>query len=109
VNNGPLVSCIQDFSNGNVSKNKRLPPTPCVENISNLNSITNASKFIMKCEILGLKRNFQRTCFEYVFSKAYQYCTNDEKVYRDLKYVFIKFVKANLLKCITWKLKCNKV
>jgi hypothetical protein len=67
VKSGPLVSCIQDFAIGNVNKKKWLPPTPCVGNISNLNSITSASKFIMKCEILGFKRNFQKTCFEYVF------------------------------------------
>jgi hypothetical protein len=44
----------------------------------------------VKCEILGLKKNFQRTCFEYFFSKACQYATNDEKVCMDLKYVFFK-------------------
>ncbi len=90
------------------TKKKGFLLTSCVGNISNLNSITSVSKFIMKCEILGLKRNFQKTCFEYVFSKACQYATNDEKIYKDLKYVFMKFVKANLLKCITWKIKCNK-
>jgi hypothetical protein len=69
VNSGPLESGIQDFSNGNVNKKNGLLLAPCVGNISNLTSITSASKFIVKCNILGLKKNFQRLRLECFFPK----------------------------------------
>jgi len=58
---------------------------------SNLNTLTNALKFIIKCETLGLEKNFQGTCFDHIFPKACQYATTDDKVYKSLKYVSIKF------------------
>jgi hypothetical protein len=57
---------------------------------SNLNTLTNALKFVVKCETLGLKKNFQGTCCGHVFPKACQYATIDDKVCKNLKYVFIK-------------------
>ncbi len=100
VNIGPLISCIQDFLDGNINKKKWPPPTPlCWKYFKfDLNNMC----FKIHCEMwnFGLEKNFQKTCFEYFFSKACQYATNYEKVCREFKYVFIKFVKANLLKCI---------
>ncbi len=57
---------------------------------SNLNTITSAFKFVVKCEALGLKENFQRTCFEHDFFKTWQYATGDEKTCKGLKCAFIK-------------------
>jgi hypothetical protein len=37
---------------------------------SNVNTLTNALKFVIKCETLGLEESFQGTCFGHVFSKA---------------------------------------
>jgi hypothetical protein len=62
----------------------------------NLNTMTSAFKFFMKCKALGLEENFQGTCFGHVVSKAYQYATNDEKVCMGLKYIFVKFAQENV-------------
>jgi hypothetical protein len=59
---------------------------------SNLNTLTNALKFVVKCEILSLEENFQRTYFGHVFSKVCQYATTDNKVCKNLKYVSIKSI-----------------
>jgi hypothetical protein len=50
----------------------------------------------MKCEALGLEESFQGTCFGHVFSKAYQYATNDENFCIGLKYICIKFAQENV-------------
>jgi hypothetical protein len=57
---------------------------------SNLNTLINVLKFVVKCETLGLEESFLGTCFGHVFSKAYQYATIDDKVCKNLKYVSIK-------------------
>jgi hypothetical protein len=57
---------------------------------SNLNTRISAFNFIMKCVALSLEERFQKTCFGHDFSKACQYVTSDEKVYRGFKYVSIK-------------------
>jgi hypothetical protein len=57
---------------------------------SNLNTIPSAFKFVVKCEALGLKENFQETCFEHDFFKAWQYATSDEKTCKGLKCAFMK-------------------
>jgi hypothetical protein len=63
---------------------------------SNLNTLKNAFKFVVKCETLGLEESFQGTCFGHVFSKAYQYATNDEIFCIGLKYICIKFAQENV-------------
>jgi hypothetical protein len=82
------------------SKNKII--TYVKDQGSNLNTLSNAFKSVVKCEILGLEENFQGTCFGHVFSKACQYASIDDKVCKDLKYVSIKFSQTYLQKCITW-------
>ncbi len=62
----------------------------------NLNTMTSVFKFVMKCEALGLEESFQGTCFGHVFSKAYQYATNDEIFCIGLKYICIKFAQENV-------------
>jgi hypothetical protein len=54
------------------------------------NAMTIALKTIVNYESFGLEESFQGTCFGHVFSKACQYDIVEEKVCRDLKYVFIK-------------------
>jgi hypothetical protein len=61
-----------------------------------LSTMTSAFKFVMKCEGLGLEESFQGTCFGHVFSKAYQYATNDEKVCMGLKYISINFAQEHV-------------
>ncbi len=58
--------------------------------------MTTTLKSIVKCDMLGLEESFQGTCFGHAFSKARQYATIEEKVCKDLWYVLIKFVQANL-------------
>ncbi len=68
----------------------------------NINVMTIALKLVISCEYFSLKENFQGTCFGHVFSKAYKYGIVKEKVYNNLKYVFIKSIQVNLQKCVTW-------
>jgi hypothetical protein len=75
---------------------------------SNLNTLTTTLKSVVKCETLGLEESFQGTCFGHVFSKVCQYATTDDKVCKNLKYVFIKSTRANLQKWITWPKKFRK-
>ncbi len=58
---------------------------------SNLNTLTNVLKFVVKCETLGLEKKLLRNLFWSCFSKVCQYATIDDKVCRNLKYVFITF------------------
>ncbi len=57
---------------------------------SNLNVMTIALTSIVRCELLGLDKKFQDTCFGYVFSKAYQYVKTNEKVCKNLRFFSIK-------------------
>ncbi len=68
----------------------------------NLNMMTLTIKFVMNCEFVGLEERFQGTCFGHAFSKASQYETIKEKVFKNFKYVSIKFAEFDLQKCITW-------
>ncbi len=68
----------------------------------NLNNITTTLKFVMNYEVLGLKESFQGNYFDLVFSKACQYATMNDKVYKGLKYVSIKIAQKNLQTCIIW-------
>jgi hypothetical protein len=63
---------------------------------SNLNIMTSALKFVIKCEALGLEENFKKTCLGYAFFRACQYAISDEKVCKGFKYVSIKFAYAIL-------------
>jgi hypothetical protein len=58
---------------------------------SNLNTLTNVFKYVVKCEASCLEENFQGTYLCHVFFKACQYATTNEKVCRSLKYIYIKF------------------
>jgi len=51
--------------------------------------MTTVLKVVVNCESFGLKENFQGTYFGHAFSKACQYGTINEKVWKDLKYVSI--------------------
>jgi hypothetical protein len=55
---------------------------------SKLNKLTNVLKSIVKCATLGLEESFQGTYFGHVFSKTCQYATTDDKVCKNLKYVY---------------------
>jgi hypothetical protein len=57
---------------------------------SNLNTLTSALKYVIKCGTLNLEENFQGTSYGHVFSTLCQYAKIDETIYKSLKYVFIK-------------------
>jgi hypothetical protein len=78
------------------------------DEVSNLNTLTNALKSVVKCETLGLEESFQGTCFGHVFSKVCQYATTNDNVCKNLIYVSIKISRVDLQKCITWPKKSNK-
>ncbi len=63
---------------------------------SNLNVMIITLKAVVNYEPFGLENNFQGICFGHVFSKACQYGTEEEKVCKDLKYVYIKSIQAYL-------------
>jgi len=58
---------------------------------SNLNTLTNALKFVVKCETFKFRRKLLGILFWSCFSDACQYATNDEIFCKNLKYVSIKF------------------
>jgi hypothetical protein len=58
---------------------------------SNLNTMMNTLKSIVRCENLSLDESFQGTCFGFPLFKAYWYFTIDEKVCKNLRFVFINF------------------
>ncbi len=74
----------------------------------NLNNMIIALKFVMNCDVLGLKENFQGNYFVHVFYKACQYATMNDKVYKGLKYVSIKVAPKKLQTCIIWPKKQEK-
>jgi hypothetical protein len=59
-------------------------------------------KSIVNCNVLGLKKSFQETCFDYAFSKVCPYATINEIFYKGLRYLSIKATQRDLQKCITW-------
>jgi len=63
---------------------------------SNLNTMTIALKYVLKCKVFGLDDSFQGTCFGHVFSRTCQYATTNKKVCKNLKFAY-----SNLYKCIT--------
>jgi len=52
--------------------------------------MTSALKSIVNYESLELEQSFQGTCFGHTFSKACQYGSAKEKVYKNLIYVSLK-------------------
>jgi hypothetical protein len=58
-------------------------------------------RLVIGCEALDLEKKFKKYFFSHAFFKTCQYVTLNEKVYKSLKYAFIKFAKENLEKCIT--------
>ncbi len=65
---------------------------------SNLNIMTIALKYVLKCEVLGLDESFQGTCFGHVFSTTYQYAITNKKVCKNFKFILIKFAYSNFVK-----------
>jgi hypothetical protein len=69
---------------------------------ANMNTMTTTLKSIVSYESLSMMEWFQGTYFEHACYKTYQYAIVEERVFRGLKYVFLKFAQANLQKRITW-------
>jgi hypothetical protein len=62
----------------------------------NLNIMTIVLKAIVSYDILSLAESYQGTCFGHAFSKACQYFTTNEKICKNLTYVFIKITQKDL-------------
>ncbi len=62
----------------------------------NFNAMTNALKYVVSCECLGLEESFQGGCFGHAFSKACQCGSTNEKRCKNFKYVSIKSAKSSL-------------
>jgi hypothetical protein len=58
--------------------------------------MTSTLKFVVNCDVLGLIKSFQGSYFGHAFSKACQYDSIDEKVYKGLKYVNVKTTQFDL-------------
>jgi hypothetical protein len=48
----------------------------------NLNIMTIVLKYVVNCDILGLIESFQSSSFNHAFSKACQYSSTNENVYK---------------------------
>jgi hypothetical protein len=64
---------------------------------SNLNTMTIALKFVMKCD-----ESFETICFRHFPPKECQFVITNDFFCRNLKYVLIKFRKSDLQKCVIW-------
>jgi hypothetical protein len=74
----------------------------------NLNVMTTILKFVVNCEVLGMEKNFQGTCFGDTFFKACQYGTIQFSFCKNLKHISIKSTQFDLQKCKTWPKKSKK-
>ncbi len=59
---------------------------------ANLNALTVILKSMVDCEVLGMEKSFQGSCFGHLFYKACQYGTTKKKVCKNLRYASIKLV-----------------
>ncbi len=66
-----------------------------------------ALKLIISYEALSLQTPFDRAYFEHVMSKATQYVTNDDNIFKDLDLINMKSTQTSLQASIT--LSKNKV
>jgi hypothetical protein len=55
---------------------------------SNLNTMIIVLKSIVKCEIFGLDKKFQGSCFDHAFSKACQYVIINKKKLQESQVYF---------------------
>ncbi len=75
---------------------------------ANLNGMIATSKLVVNCEALNVIESFLGTCSIHAFFKACQHSTYHERMSKDLKYVSIKLVQANLQKIVLPSLKNRK-
>jgi hypothetical protein len=68
---------------------------------TNLANMTTTLKFIFSCEALNLLVLFDGACFGHAMSKATQYATNDNKIFKDLAPINVKFAQASFQSYIT--------
>jgi hypothetical protein len=75
---------------------------------SNLNIMNITIKSIVSCDMLGLEESFRALVFGIHFPRLANMLQTQEKVCKDLRYVWIKFVQGNLQQCITKPKKIGK-
>jgi hypothetical protein len=68
---------------------------------TNLETMTIALKSTISCEVLNLLTPFVGACFGHAMSKVAKYATIDDKVFKDLGVVSIKYVQSLFQACIT--------
>jgi len=62
-----------------------------------------ALKIVVNCDVLKLEKNFNGTHFGCAFSKTCQYVAIEEKICKDLKFVFIKLAESDNMVSNFWK------
>jgi hypothetical protein len=68
---------------------------------TNLANMTTTLKSIISCEALSLLVPFDGACFGHVMNKATQYATNDDKIFKDLVPINVRFAQTSFQSCIT--------
>ncbi len=66
-----------------------------------------AFKLMSSCEALNLLQPFDEACFGHVTSKVAQYATNDNKIFKNLAPISVKFTQTSLQPCIIWPKKSS--
>jgi hypothetical protein len=63
---------------------------------SNMTSMVIVLWSIINCKLLNLEFFYKNSCFGHVISKAYQYVTNNDKVFSGLKHMNMKEAQTGL-------------
>ncbi len=67
----------------------------CEDKGTNFVNMTVAFKLVISCEALNLPQPFNGTYFGHAMSKAVQYATNDDKIFKDLASINVKFAQTS--------------
>ncbi len=70
---------------------------------TNFVSMTITLKSKISCEALSQPQHFDGSCFGYVMSKAIQYATNDNKIFKDLALINVKTTETSFKAYIIWR------
>lgn len=61
-----------------------------------------ALKSVISCKALNLPQPFNGTYFGHTMNNAVQYATNDDKIFKGLASINVKFAQTSFQSCITW-------
>jgi hypothetical protein len=69
---------------------------------TNLGTMTTTLKLVISWEALNLLTPFNGVCFWHAMNKIVQCVTTNDKVFKDLGTINIKYAKTLFHACITW-------